>query len=390
MNSRSSRENLGPWTLHAFVLLGVSACLGDSPRLSVALVDSTGGAVEVHGLSASVARQLSAIPETDGRWARILSIRTADGMPAMAGSYSVTDSTIRFVPRFPPEGLPLLQVSLDRLGWREAGGGALSGDQTLWWEFELPGRPVAAPSTRVLAIHPSSPVLPANQLRWYVEFSAPMREGSALAHVRLRDQDGAVVEKAFLELDEELWDPTRTRLTLMFDMGRVKQGIQSRADLGPVLAAGRRYALEIDRNWIDAHGATLVKDTVHRFTAAADRHVALDPAQWRIGAIAAGKRDPLRVTFGFPLDHALAERMILVTSADGERVGGALRLVDHDRGLEFLPSQPWGAARYQLRVHPALEDVTGNRVGHAFDASLERGESAGVGGREVIVAIGVR
>jgi hypothetical protein len=354
MNSTSLRGNLGPWTLHAFVVL-LAACREPSVPLSVALTDRLAGVVVAYGL---------AHPES-------LLVRVADGMPPLAGRYDTSEGAVRFTPRFPLEGIQALTVTV--------------GSQR--WTLPLAQRPALSPSTRVIAIHPSSPVLPANQLRWYLEFSAPMREGHAREHVRLRDATGKAVNRAFLEVAEELWDPTRTRLTLLFDMGRVKQGIQSRADLGPVLVAGRGYSLEIDSGWVDARGVSLAGDTVHRFTVTAERQAALDPAQWRVESAVTGTRDPLRVDFGRPLDHALAERMILVTSVDGERVGGTVRLMDHDRGMEFVPSQAWGSGRYQLRVHPALEDVAGNRVGHAFDAPLDQGESAGVGNREVIVAI---
>lgn len=347
------RSSLARCTLSAVLLL--IACHAPTAQVQVSLADSTAGIVVVHGLN------------DPGR----LTIRAGDSLPPIVGRYERVDGAVRFTPRFPLEGIPALIVSVD----------------TQRWTLPLAARATVVSSTRIVAIHPASPVLPANQLRWYLEFSAPMREGSALAHVRLRDANGAVVEKAFLQLDEELWDPSRTRLTLMFDMGRVKQGIQSRADLGPVLVPGQSYTLEISREWLDARGAMLVSDTAHRFAVARDRHDPIDPAQWRIGSITDASREPLRIAFGFPLDHALAERLIAVTSADGERVGGVGRLVEDDRALEFTPSAAWGSQPYQVRVHPALEDVAGNRVGHAFDAELAKGQGAGVSHREIVLAV---
>lgn len=344
-------RRLGGWTS----LFLLAACWESPNRPSVTLGDGVAGVVLAHGV----------------RSAEEVTVRVGEGLPPLAGRYDTVDGAVRFTPRFPVEGVPALLVTV--------------GSQR--WTLPLTTGAALVPSTRVTAIHPSSPVLPANQLRWYIEFSAPMREGHAREHVRLRDATGKVVDKAFLEVDEELWDPTRTRLTLFFDMGRVKQGIQSRTDLGPVLVAGRGYLLEIDSDWVDARGVRLTGDTVHRFRVSGDRHAALDPARWSVTRAKPGTRDPLRVDFGFPLDHALAERLILVTSADGERVGGSVVLVDHDRAMEFIPTLPWGASRYQLSVHPELEDVAGNRVGYAFDAKMDRGEGAGVGTRAVIVAI---
>lgn len=380
-------RNLAPCTLHAFLVLCLGACIERPHRLTVSLADGAGSTVLLAGLSRQSAAKLAAIPPTDGRWSQLLAIRAGAGLPAMAGSYEVADSSIRFTPRFAPEGISALHITLDREKWRSAGGSSVPIDQDLRWELTLPTRATPRPSTRLLAIHPSAPIVPANQLRWYLEFSAPMREGEALEHVVLRDARGRPVDKAFLDVDQELWDPTRTRLTLLFDMGRVKQGIRSRADLGAILQAGRRYTLEIDRGWHDARGATLLADTVHRFRTAPELHGAIDPAAWTIGTVLPGNRTPLVVTFGQPLDQALAERMIAVTSVDGERVAGTLTLLDGDRRLQFVPVEAWRAIPYQLRVHPALEDVAGNRVGHAFDATLAAGETAGVGEREVVVSI---
>jgi hypothetical protein len=308
----------------------------------------------------------------------------------MAGRYDVSDSSIRFTPRYAPEGIGALEVSLDRDAWRSATGRRLMMGQELWWKLALPAPAAPSSTTRVLAIHPSATVIPANQLRWYIEFSAPMREGEALKHVVLRDGRGAIVEKAFLEVDQELWDPTRTRLTLLFDMGRVKQGIRSGDDLGPVLKQGEHYTLEVDQAWPDARGAILAADLRHRFRAGPVLHQALDPARWTIGELRPGSRAPLVVSFGDALAHALAERMIAVTCAVGERVAGTLTLLDGDRRLAFVPAAGWLAIPYQLRVHPALEDVAGNRVGHAFDASIPAGESAGVETQAVVVPIAPR
>ena len=350
----SRKAMLAPWTVYAVLVL-LSACVQGPTQLNVELADNSAGVVVVHGLSDSAK----------------LVVRVGESLPPLAGRTELVEGGVRFTPRYPVEGIPALLVTV---GERR-------------WTLPLAAPKQIVPTTRVTAIHPSAPVVPANQLRWYLEFSAPMREGSALAHVRLRDQSGVVVEKAFLEVDEELWDPTRTRLTLMFDMGRVKQGIQSRVDLGAVLVTGRRYALEIDSTWVDARGVRLVRDTVHRFAVAGERHTAVKPSAWRVGRVVTGGRTPLKVDFGTTLDHALAKRMIAVTSADGERVGGALRLVNHDRALEFTPTAPWTGGRHQLRVHPALEDIAGNRVGHAFDAELPKGERAGVNSTPVVLAI---
>ena len=50
-------------------------------------------------------------------------------------------------------------------------------------------------------------MLPANELKLYIYFSAPMSRGEAWKHIHLLDDAGKPVPLAFLELDQELWDP---------------------------------------------------------------------------------------------------------------------------------------------------------------------------------------
>jgi hypothetical protein len=339
------------------------------------------GAVEVWGLTASVRKALAQVPPDDPRWSGAVGVSLAardQAMPPLAGRYAVTKECVRFVPRYRPEGPLSYRVRLDPAALARLAGRSMSAGQVREWSYELPGRTPPPSTTRVTGIYPSAPVIPANQLRWYVEFSAPMREGEAARHAHLVDQRGVEVDRAFLTVQEELWDRDRRRITLFFDMGRVKRAIRTRVEQGPVLHPGGRYVLRIDRNWRDARGAPLVDSVVHPFLAGPEDHTAVLPARWRLDLPAIGTRSPLRVDFGEPLDHALASHLIAVTGSEGSPVSGEVRLGRDDRSWEFTPDAPWFGERYQLRVHPALEDLSGNRVGYVFDADLNRGERAGV------------
>ena len=84
-----------------------------------------------------------------------------------------------------------------------------------------------------------------------------MEPGNALAHVHLLDESGREVSGAFLALEQELWDPERRRLTLLFDPGRVKRGVRTNVESGAPLVTGRRYRLVIDDEWKDGTGAAL-------------------------------------------------------------------------------------------------------------------------------------
>src|SRR5262245_25297351 len=90
-------------------------------------------------------------------------------------------------------------------------------------------------ATTVKGIFPTAARLPENLLKFYVHFSAPMSRGNIYEHIRLLDSVGKVIELPFLEIDEELWNPTMTRLTLFIDPGRIKRGVLPLEEIGPAL-----------------------------------------------------------------------------------------------------------------------------------------------------------
>jgi hypothetical protein len=238
---------------------------------------------------------------------------------------------------------------------------------------EVPGRPVqrsmfvAAPvaeraAPTVVQVYPSAAELPANQLKFYIHFSAPMRQGEAWNHVRLLDDQGKVVELAFLEIDQELWDRDAQRLTVLFDPGRIKRGVLPREQGGGALTPGQRYTLEIDGAWKDAAGTPLGVPFRKAFVAVAEDRTPIDPSRWKLTLPKAGTREPLIVDAGEPLDAALLERLVTLPG-----VAGAVSLGREEREWRLTPDAPWPAGAYELRVDTALEDLAGNKVGRPFD-----------------------
>jgi hypothetical protein len=296
-------------------------------------------------------------------------------LPVVIGRYSVDARHLKFEPRFPFSPGTAYKVEIDTAALaRLAADAALDAEPTapfVTHEFAVPAQ-VRARTTRILGVHPSSAELPANLLRWYVELSAPMTQGEALQHVRLLDESGRPVRGAFLALDQELWDPARRRLTLLFDPGRVKRGVRTNLEVGAPLEAGHRYKLVVDDAWPDGDGAPLVSGFEHSFEAVRADRASPDPRGWRLTAPTAGTREPVRVEFGELVDHALAMSMIGLYAADGAGVAGAVQLADDDRVWVFSPTQPWRAGDFELRVDKRLEDVAGNSIARVFDTDRDR------------------
>ncbi len=349
------------------ILLAMLATTGvasaDESPIHLVEKDKTIIAVEV-ALPAKLLESLTKLTEGDEKLVEILSVRVGRESdltkPAVGGKYEIKDSKLRFTPRFPFKGglayradlfVPALSVTGAPAHYERA--------------FEIPAPPRGEPA-KVTAIYPSAAELPDNQLRFYLHFSAPMSRGEVYEHVRLIGEDGKTVEGAFLEIGEELWDNSATRVTLLFDPGRVKRGLKPREIFGPVLEEGKKYKIVVDAKWHGADGQPLAQQFVKEFTAGPMNESAIDHKAWKVAAPKTGTREALVVQFDRPLDHALLGRTITVEE-DGKRVLGEITIRKNERSWEFRPDQPWTAGKHELVIDTTLEDTAGNRIGRPFE-----------------------
>lgn len=328
--------------------------------------------VEVRLLPGQTLRTLETAGWTREEWQKAFAVyvETEDivgdiDLPPMAGSYEVAKDTLRFEPRFPfaPGVSYRAVVRLSRL----PGFGA--GEPPVSSVHRVP-RPEQPSATVVSAVFPSAEVLPENLLKFYLHFSAPMSGGRIYEHIRLLDEAGSAVELPFLEIDEELWDPEMTRLTLFIDPGRIKRGVRPLEEIGPALEDGRSYTLVVDRAWRDANGQPLKETFRKRFRVGPPDREAIQPDGWKIETPLAGSRSPLTVDFGEPLDHALALRMIRVADGRGQVVRGDAQLVSHERRWRFTPDTPWASGPHKLVLQTNVEDLAGNNIGKPFEVDL--------------------
>jgi len=234
--------------------------------------------------------------------------------------------------------------------------------------FSLP-KAVQTKPTIILAVYPTADKLPENTLRFYIQFSAPMTKGDVYKRIRLLKSDSKPVFAPFLELAEELWNPDGTRLTLLFDPGRVKRGLKPREEDGPILEEGKTFTLVIDQAWEDEAGFPLAAGFKKTIAVGPPDNKPVDPAKWTIDTATPGR---VRVAFEKSLDRALAERMIWVVNAAGEQVGGLTATVNADQAGLTLgdPKAVWAKGKYKLVVNARLEDVCGNSVGQAFEVDV--------------------
>ena len=301
----------------------------------------------------------------------IVYVADTDSDPvAMLGSYAISDKSIIFTPRFPLMAKVAYAARFDREGFAkkyqpDVGGG----ERLLILQFtvQTAQNDLAA---KIIRIYPSANVLPANQLKIYIHFSAPMSFGDAYDHIHLLDEDGNPVPRPFFVFDQELWDKTHERFTLLFDPGRIKREIQSNIDLGAPLIAGKKYKLVIDKAWRDGAGNPLHSDFVKEFIVTGDERSRLDSRNWKIDAPKAGTVEPVKLKFDRTMDHALLQSMIAIFDSNGKQIEGRIDISEGETQWSFTPFDLWKMSDYAIRINSLVEDLAGNNLKNAFDVDL--------------------
>ena len=115
-------------------------------------------------------------------------------------------------------------------------------------------------------IYPTSDTLPENLLRFYVEFSQPMKENYIHTHIRLFDAEGKELDGVFLNSRYEYWNKEHTKVTIILDPGRVKTGLMAHKKMGRALSVHKYYTLKINAQWPAMNGETTKLETTKSFT----------------------------------------------------------------------------------------------------------------------------
>lgn len=339
-------------------------------------------AFEALGLPAGELDRLKSLEPDDPAFSKIFSVyvagKSADpSVPPVGGTYRVDGTRLVFTPRYPP---------LPGLKYRAAL--ALANATPIERELALPKAPRGETKpARVAQIYPSANVLPENHLRFYIHFSEPIDRGQAYEHLELLDQAGKPVEAAFLELGEELWDPSGRRFTLLLDPGRIKQGLKPREEQGPILQSGKKYTLVVKKGWLDQQGHPLAAEFRKPFSVGPVIDERIDPQQWKINAPHVGTTEPLVVRFPRPLDRALLERTLSVVDRQGRPIAGRIAIADAERRWEFTPDSAWTGLGQQLVVDTVLEDTAGNNIARAFEVDEQHPITTKVTTETVKIAI---
>ncbi len=222
------------------------------------------------------------------------------------------------------------------------------------------------PRPDAVRIFPPGDVLPANHLKFYIEFPEPMARGDIFDYFLLINSDtGKPVPEPFREI--ELWDESSRRLTLWFHPGRQKPGVNLNVEIGPILEEGKNYTLGISGKWQTESGEALGNNSQKHFRAGPMDNTQPDPDRWQYLLPATGTSKPFSITFPSPLDYALIPRTIRIQSKSNPHI-------DHkhdDQSIHFTPASPWKAGEIIITIGPKLEDLAGNSIARPFNLDLQ-------------------
>lgn len=216
------------------------------------------------------------------------------------------------------------------------------------------------------AIYPSADTLPQNLLKMYFVFTKPMAEGAwhAIDLITVTQQGDTLLP--FLDLQPELWNEDRTRLTLWLDPGRIKSGLIPNLELGLPLNPGS-HLITVSDEWADEYGLTLshtFSKTIYIIKKDSQKP---DPKNWQIIRPAENTVEPLEVIFDEPLDYVLASEGIIIYGEAGKVIAGSFYISEGEKSGVFLPEGKWQDQIYRIRLDAIIEDCCGNNLNRLFE-----------------------
>jgi hypothetical protein len=350
--------------------------LSTSPALcqSVPYLEFSGNKVWVKDLDAEVLHTFQRYHNRQRDWQEVFPIAMAGGN-MVQGEYQVYKTSVSFSPRFPLSRGAEYRAAFYLNDLTENYNEIYQPktiSETLTLEFIVPAYQHSDPA--VIAVYPSANVLPENQLKFHIAFNSSMTMGEIFKRVKLVNSKGKLVDKAFLVLDQELWDNEMKVATILLDPGRIKRGLRPNIEMGTALRRDEKYTLIIEPGWKDVNDNMTSKEFQKQFTVTtADRNIP-NHDQWELLSPAASS-SPLIVELKESMDYVMLPESFMVLDSRGHRVNGKFELLNNESAIGFIPDADWKDGTYTLYVNPLLEDLAGNNLNRLFDEDISEGKT---------------
>ncbi len=272
------------------------------------------------------------------------------------GTYEFRDKSLVFKPAFPLiEGKEYVATL------------TMPNGESVSATYKVPAPKRSVPT--ISAIYPSGDVLPANHLKFYIQFSEPMQRGDIFHYFRLENvTTGTDVPRPFRHT--ELWSADEKQLTLWFHPGRQKTGVNLNVEIGAVLTEGDQYRLVVSKEFPSSTGVTMKDDVSKSFRAGPADHTQPDYKTWKLVTPNSETKDPLVCNLNEPLDWALLHSQLHIEDVNGNNVYGTVAIDNNDSRWLFVPDNPWNEGGYRLAIGSVLEDLAGNSVERPFEVDV--------------------
>ena len=224
---------------------------------------------------------------------------------------------------------------------------------------------------RVTTIYPTQSILPANQLKFYIQFSQPMAV-QAYPHIDLLDSAGEPIYRAILKEIPELWSESRQLLCVWLEPGRIKQGLGPNEKLGTILKEGEEYILKVSADLRDAQGIKIKEEVMKKFTVKADDRAKLNYKDWNVAIPKSNSREAIKISFNETMDYGSVISLLNIENVDGEIIKGTWEAQENESKVYFCPESNWQKGNYKLAINTRIEDLAGNNLIRLFDQDIQK------------------
>lgn len=301
-------------------------------------------------------------------WSSFFSIKSNPNEAPVRGSYRIENNNIVFRPMTKPDPKLRYLVTFSYQALSIVLSEELE-EQSVYTDIASFAPPEST-QPEIVSVTPDLEIVPANLIRFYVFFSAPMGNENPYNFINIKDKNGISLEDPFVIVPEGLWNIDRNRLTLLLHPGSEGDDLVE----GDVLRAGNDYQLEIDENWKGASGQKLKESFTREINATNPLRRAINVNLWALRA-EQNQLASLTIVTDHPLDQPLAKRMLYIRNKQGQILPSQVEFTSPEK-LRIL-WRPEGSTELELHIDHRLEDVCGNTPLYAFDKQDEAKTQSG-------------
>lgn len=289
--------------------------------------------------------------------------------PGLLGTYQKDGDLVIFTPRFPfTQGKSYT---------------AFNKSSEAHKTFEVPITNTTL-ANEVKHFYPSDDEVPANLLKFYIEFEKPMKPGQAYQNIILIKDSKDTVSAPFLEFEQELWNKEQKLLTIWFDPGRIKRDLSPNQLLGNPLEINSQYELIIKKSWKDIYGQTLPSDFIKRFSAVDFDRKKPNEQNWKIDYPTRNSKEILSIQFHETMDYGTLLNGFQIEK-DGELIETEFIITELEKSIQIKPQLPWKSGDYKIYINVNLEDLAGNNLNRLFDTDLSESISGKKEREEIVI-----